>query len=74
MLVSVGDEAARLETLEEYMQLIEENLERISVRAQVDGGVWRTVCLAELPAPLAIKWAFRLLREKRLEFVLATKR
>ena len=72
MLVAVGEEAARLETLEEYMQLIEENLERISVRAQVDG-YWKTVPLAELPAPLAIKWAFRLLREKRLQFILATK-
>lgn len=73
MLVAVGDEAARIESLEEYMQLIEENLERISVRAQVDPGFWKTVSLAELPAPLAIKWAFRLLREKRLEFILAPK-
>lgn len=73
ILGNVGDEAARIDSLEDYMQLIEENLERITVRAQVDAGFWKTVPLASLPAPLAIKWAFRLLREKRLQFILASK-
>ena len=50
--------------MEELMNQIEENLDSIFVREQLNGK-WGSYSLAELPAPLGIKHAFRFLRENR---------
>jgi hypothetical protein len=50
------------------MEHIEEHLTGIFVREQLNGK-WGSYSLAELPAPLAIKHAFRFLRENRAPYM-----
>ena len=50
-------------SVEELLDLIEQNADRIAVREKVDGK-WGSFHLTELPVRLALKHAFRFVRER----------
>lgn len=60
-------DAEDIETLDDLCNYIEEYADKIYVREKING-VWCAVSLSELQGGLAIKHAFRFIREGRIPF------